>query len=267
MSGGTLAISGRLSNSERHLLNSGCTLSLSGSTAATDRVYDAAAVTIKGGGIFATGGLDEGTAPRRQAVHGGTSGLGALTFSTTTSSAHATIDFANTATGSTLVFSSLPAASRGAFVRVLNWTGTPGVDGGSPTNDRLLFQADPGFTAADLANFQFSNDKGDNYLSGAVLINYNGYYELVPPTVNTAPTASASPNPATTNEDTAVTITLTGTDADDNALTFSITQQPTYGTLTRPSPRPIARPSTPAPPTSPTRRTATTTAQTCSLLE
>jgi hypothetical protein len=48
---------------------------------------------------------------------------------------------------------------------------------------------------------------------------------------NTAPTASASPNPATTNEDTAIAITLTGTDADDSNLAFSITQQPTNGTL------------------------------------
>ncbi|MDQ6741134.1 MAG: cadherin-like domain-containing protein, partial [Actinomycetota bacterium] len=114
-------------------------------------------------------------------------------------------------------------------MKVLNWTGTTALDTGSSTNDRLLFQTNPGFTAADLANFQFSNDSGVNYVSGAVLINYNGYYELVPP--NSAPTASASPNPATTNEDTAVTITLNGTDADDNALTFSITQQPTHGTL------------------------------------
>jgi hypothetical protein len=34
-----------------------------------------------------------------------------------------------------------------------------------------------------------------------------------------------------TNEDTSIQITLTGTDPDDNNLTFSITQQPTNGTL------------------------------------
>jgi hypothetical protein len=49
---------------------------------------------------------------------------------------------------------------------------------------------------------------------------------------NSAPTASASPNPATTNEDNAVQITLTGTDADDNNLTYTITDAPDNGTLT-----------------------------------
>jgi CSLREA domain-containing protein len=49
--------------------------------------------------------------------------------------------------------------------------------------------------------------------------------------VNDTPTASASPNPATTNEGVAFQITFSGTDADDDALSFSITQQPTGGTL------------------------------------
>jgi uncharacterized delta-60 repeat protein/CSLREA domain-containing protein len=49
--------------------------------------------------------------------------------------------------------------------------------------------------------------------------------------VNTAPVASATPNPAQTNEDTAVQITLTGTDADDDNLTFTITDAPDHGTL------------------------------------
>ena len=81
---------------------------------------------------------------------------------------------------------------------------------GASTNDRLLFQADPGFTAADLANFQFSNDSGVNYPSGAVLINYNGYYELVPPALNQAP-AITSANSATFTVGSAGTFTVAST--------------------------------------------------------
>ena len=206
VSGGTLAVSGRLANTDGIVLNNGGTLSLSGS----DRFNDVAAVTIKGGGTFATNGFDEGTAPTAPGGAGGAAGLGALTFSTTTSSVRATIDFANTATGSTLVFSGLTAGSSGAFARVLNWTGTPGADGGSPTNDRLLFQTNPGLTPAQLANFQFSNDSGVNYPSGAVLIDYNGYYELVP-SPPSQPPAITSANATTFTVGTAGTFTVTAT--------------------------------------------------------
>ena len=48
---------------------------------------------------------------------------------------------------------------------------------------------------------------------------------------NTAPAASATPNPAQTNEDTSVQFTLTGADADDDDLTFTITDPPDNGTL------------------------------------
>ncbi len=48
---------------------------------------------------------------------------------------------------------------------------------------------------------------------------------------NDAPQVSAAPNPATTNEDTGVSITLTGTDANGDTLTFAITAVPTSGTL------------------------------------
>ena len=53
-------------------------------------------------------------------------------------------------------------------------------------------------------------------------------YDLAP---NTAPVASASPNPAVTDEDTAIEITLTGTDAEDDALTFTVTDGPDHGSL------------------------------------
>jgi hypothetical protein len=51
---------------------------------------------------------------------------------------------------------------------------------------------------------------------------------------NSAPVASASPNPATTNEDTPVTIRMTGTDADDQNLIIIITAPPAHGTLYQP---------------------------------
>ena len=51
---------------------------------------------------------------------------------------------------------------------------------------------------------------------------------------NNTPVASASPNPATTDEDTPVTIRLTGTDADDQNLSIIITDPPDHGTLDEP---------------------------------
>jgi hypothetical protein len=51
---------------------------------------------------------------------------------------------------------------------------------------------------------------------------------------NNTPVASASPNPATTNEDTPVTIRLTGTDADDQNLIIIVTDLPDHGTLEEP---------------------------------
>jgi hypothetical protein len=48
---------------------------------------------------------------------------------------------------------------------------------------------------------------------------------------NVAPVASATPNPAVTDEDTSVQITLNGTDDDDDDLTFEITDAPDNGSL------------------------------------
>jgi hypothetical protein len=59
-----------------------------------------------------------------------------------------------------------------------------------------------------------------------------GMYEApIPIPANVAPVASATPNPAVTNEDTPVQITLTGTDTNDDPLTFTITDPPDHGTL------------------------------------
>lgn len=172
------ANSGDLASTGSIVLNNGGTLLLSGSTSSTDRLNNAATVTINGGGKISTGALKEGTAPTAVGV-GGTAGVGSLTLAATTSSARATIDF-GTGNSSTLVFGSLTASSKGAFVSILDFTGAARADSGAATNDRLLFTTDPGFSLTDLANWQFSNDAGTAFATGGLEIAFNGYYEIVP---------------------------------------------------------------------------------------
>lgn len=200
VSAGTLAVgndpgaatptAGRLAGTSALIVNSGAALLLTGSASVTDRLNDAAPVTIRGAGRFATAGLSEGAPPTAVGGAGAATGLGALTFSGTSSSLRAVLDFGSGGAqgGSALVFSSLDAMGKGSFVNVLNWTGTAGADNGAPTNDRLLFASDPGFTAGDLASWQFRDDTGTNIGSGAMEIAYNGYYELVPAVVPEAST-------------------------------------------------------------------------------
>lgn len=172
---------GRLANTGAIVVNNGGTLLLSGVTTVSDRLNNAAALTINGGGRLTTAsGVKEGTAPTGANGAGGAAGLGALTLASTTSALRAAFDFGNTAGGSALVFSSLNASAKGAFVSILDWSGIAQGDNAAATNDRLLFVSDPGFTLADLAKWQFSNDTGANFATGAMEIAYNGYYEIVP---------------------------------------------------------------------------------------
>ena len=60
--------------------------------------------------------------------------------------------------------------------------------------------------------------------------NFSQQLTLVVNSANRAPVANAQS--ITANEDTAKTITLTGTDADNNNLTYSIVSNPSHGTLT-----------------------------------
>lgn len=186
VSGGTLTVNnnattslGRLSATSDVNIKSGGTLALAGSAAITDRINNAATFTLNGGGTFVTGALTEGAVPALGGV-GGLAGVGTLTLTGTTNASRATIDFGNTQTGSALVFSSLAAGGKGSFVNILGFTGTALADNGLPTNDRLLFATDPGFTRADLANWQFFNDAGTGYTTGGVEILFNGYFEIVP---------------------------------------------------------------------------------------
>ena len=170
-----LAKAGALAANVSATVNSGATLLLSGVATVTDRVNNAATVTVNGGGTLHTGGLSEGTRPTGPAAtDGGVAGLGALTLSGTAATP-ATINFGSTTAGSSLVFSGLNAASKGAFVTILNWGGTAGADDGTGTYDRLLFTSDPGFSNADLANFTF-----DGFAAGGAEIAYGGGFEIVP---------------------------------------------------------------------------------------
>jgi fibronectin-binding autotransporter adhesin len=164
-------------------VNAGGTLLLSGSNASTDRINNNAGVKLVGsgsttGGTFNTGGLSEGIRPSSPSATDGVAGMGALTLQTTSATSMAVIDFTN-GNSSSLVFSSLSGGS-GAFVNVLNWTGTANTDLGTATNDRLLFAADPGLTLTDLANWQFFNDSGTAFAVGGTIIPYGNQFELVP---------------------------------------------------------------------------------------
>ena len=144
-----------------------------------DRINNAAAITINGGGTLKTNGQSEGTAPSSAGAADGMAGLGALTLANTSSSLRATIDFLSGANGSGLVFSSLSTASAGAFVNILNWTGMAGLDNGSAGNDRLLFQSVGTLTSANLTNFNFYNDGGALVGAGGMFIAYGNMFELV----------------------------------------------------------------------------------------
>jgi fibronectin-binding autotransporter adhesin len=156
-------------------VNSGGTLLLSNS-GTTNRINNSATInlgsgaTVGTGGIFNTGGLNEGPV-------GGASGslaaMGALTLNS-----NSTIDFTS-ANSSNLLFSSLTYTA-GTPVRIEHWTGAFFTDNGAATNDRLLFISSTGLTTAQLASIQFTNDAGALLGTGATQIPFNGYFELVP---------------------------------------------------------------------------------------
>ncbi len=178
INGGTLSLdnnnttTARLSGTSGITVNSGGTLLLtqSGGTASNNRIANGAAMTINNGGIFNTGGLNEG--PTGGAA-GSTAAVGALTLAS-----GSTIDFTS-ANSSNLLFNSL-INSAGNSVTIAHWTGSLFLDNGAATNDRLLFINSTGLTTAQLASFQFTDDSGALLGVGAMQIAFNGYFELVP---------------------------------------------------------------------------------------
>jgi hypothetical protein len=168
---------GRIAASTQILVVRNSTLILSGSNAVRDRINDAATILLGPGttspdvgGTFITGGLSEGTAPTGPGGAGATPGIGMLTLR-----ANSTIDFTSAAGGSALVCQTLNFVS-GQVVNIAHWTGNPGSNG----LDHLLFATNPNLTANDLRSVQFTNDAGSNFATGGMIIDYNGYYELVP---------------------------------------------------------------------------------------
>jgi fibronectin-binding autotransporter adhesin len=182
VSAGTLEVnndgsltSGRIGGSPTISVARNATLVLSGSSNVRDRINDAARIILTAGtspdvgGVLNTGGLKEGTAPTGPSGAGGAPGIGILTLR-----ANATIDFTSANGGSELVCQSLDFIS-GTVINITHWTGNAGTDG----LDRLLFATNPNLTTNDLRFVQFTNDNGANFATGAMIIGYNGYYELV----------------------------------------------------------------------------------------
>ncbi len=168
---GTLSLSGSLSKTGSVEIRNGGTLALAASTVPSfDRINDAASLTIRNGGTFATNGLSEGVPTFNQS-----SAMGALSLEI-----GAAIDFGTGALGSTLFFQSLASVEQGGTITILNWTGSPLLDDTTATNDRLLFKTAPSFSRTQLAQIQFKDDSGNLYPTGAALIDYSGYSELVP---------------------------------------------------------------------------------------
>ena len=169
---GTLLLN-KSSTSAVHAVGSGLTVNNGGTVIfgnnTGDQIYQNSFVTINNGGTLKTGGFSEGSTSA-----GATTGMGAFTLQ-----GGAIIDFGVGANGSTLSAASGLINGAGA-ISILNWSGTGFADNGSATNDRLLFQTDPGFSATQLAQFQFFNDGGNALGSGAMEIALNGWTELVP---------------------------------------------------------------------------------------
>ncbi|WP_164779819.1 Ig-like domain-containing protein, partial [Paenibacillus kobensis] len=92
---------------------------------------------------------------------------------------------------------------------------------GALTGSDVTYTPNPGYTGADSFTFKVRDGAGLESAPVTVDITVNP--------VNHAPAAAGQQ--VTTDEDTAVTITLAGTDSDGDALTFEIGTQPLHGTL------------------------------------
>jgi hypothetical protein len=167
-----------LSGTSGITVNSSGTLLLSG--VGVDRINNLADVTLASGpapgtgGILNTGGLNEG--PIDGLAGSQPAEMGVLSLR-----ANSTIDFSSLATpqGSNLLFSNLSYFA-GDSVSILHWTGLSNSDNGFAGNDRLLFTINPGLSNETLASIQFFDDAGALFATGATLIPFNGYTELVP---------------------------------------------------------------------------------------
>jgi autotransporter-associated beta strand protein len=157
-------ITPRLTGTTSITVNSGGTLLLAqgGATASTDRINDAATMTLNGG-TFNTGGLSE------HGASNSTAGIGALTLSSSS--------IINMGAGSSVIaFADSHLSSWTGTLQIWNWSGTPTTGGGT---DELFFgTSSGGLTSTQLGEIQFYSDSGTTLYGGAITILSTG--EVVP---------------------------------------------------------------------------------------
>lgn len=149
----------RLAGTSGIVMNNGGSLVLAqnGSATSTDRINDAATVTLAGGTLN-LGGLSEGAA--------GTNGVGALTLTATS-----TLDFGASGTNNLIQFAGVGAHTAGAQLQVAEWEGTNGSPNGA---DRLLFAG----SSSAFTTLYSQSDVSFNGVVGYGVQNYAGYYEV-----------------------------------------------------------------------------------------
>ena len=135
-------------------VSTGGTLLLSDSAAVSDRVNNTATVTLAGG-TFNLGGLSEGAA--------GTSGVGALTLSVTS-----TLDFGTTGGSNLIQFAGLGTHAASTTLTITDYDGA--------STDHLYFAG----TASSFTGLYSQSDVSFNGASGYMTIQGSGYYEVVP---------------------------------------------------------------------------------------
>ncbi len=146
---------GRLAGTSNITVNSGGTLMLSdtGASGATDRINDAATMTLNGG-TFRTGGLSE---------HGATNntpGIGALTLS-----ASSVLNLGNGS--SVIAFANSNAQAWSGMLSIDFWSGSPSGNG----TDQVYFGNDnTGLTATQLSDVAFYSDNGATFLGFAQIL-------------------------------------------------------------------------------------------------
>jgi autotransporter-associated beta strand protein len=161
VSAGTLeaAAADALGGTSTIAVNSGGTLLLS-NTGTTDRINDAATVTLGGGTIAFSGNVTEGSSP----------GTGALTLT-----ASSIIDFASGSSVINFGASQLATWTGGATLSIYNWGGL--TTGGG--NDQLLFGiGDTALTSAQLDQISFYSGAGTGFLGTGAFVGSLG--EVVP---------------------------------------------------------------------------------------
>lgn len=147
---------GALGGTSGITVNGGGTLLLT--SASTDRINNAATMTLSGG-TFSLNGQQEGTA--------GSSGLGALTLTSTS-----TIDFAIGLTSSLVQFGGVGAHVPNTVLQLTNWDGIIG-GGGS---ERLLFAG----VTSDFTTLYTQADVTFNGFAGYQAIQFVDFFEVTP---------------------------------------------------------------------------------------